>query len=74
MCSLSTLLLRLGGTVFYFILFSNNSNIFTQVINKNKDKEEEEEEEVDEKQFADNIKYDEEYYNNYIKKYDKEGR
>jgi len=45
-----------------------------KVMNKNKDKEEEEEEEVDEKQFADNIKYDEEYYNNYIKKYDKEGR
>jgi len=44
-----------------------------KVMSKKKD-EEDEEEEVDEKLFAENIKYDEEYYNNYIKNYLKDGR
>jgi len=44
-----------------------------KVMSKKKD-DEDEEEEVDEKLFAENIKYDEEYYNNYIKNYLNDGR
>ena len=33
-----------------------------------------EEEEGDERMFAENIKYDEDYYNNYIKNYLNDGR
>ena len=40
---------------------------------KNKENEDDEGE-VDKKLFADNIKYDDEYYRNYIKQYSKDDR
>ena len=46
-------------------------DICDQVMSK---KNEDDEEEEDEKLFADNIKYDEEYYNRYIRQYNKGGR
>jgi len=44
-----------------------------KVMSKKKD-DEDEEEEGDERMFAENIKYDEDYYNNYIKNYLNDGR
>ena len=37
-------------------------------------KKEDEDDDVDDRLFAENIKYDEEYYNNYIKNYNTDGR
>ena len=42
-------------------------------MSKNKDSEEEEED-FDEKLFTDKIKFEEEYYKNYMKNYEQDGR
>ena len=41
---------------------------------KNKNPEDEEEEVINDRIFADKIKYDDDYYNNYIKQYNKNNR
>ena len=43
-------------------------------MSKNKDSEDEEEEDFDEKLLTDKIKVEEEYYKNYMKNYEKDGR